>query len=780
MGAGRAEPVLLAGTVGGLAAGLIAAAAGAGGAADLVWAVTTVVGLVPAVVWVAGSLRRREPGVDLVAVLALVGTLLVEEYLAGAVIAVMLASGRALESRARARASGELTALLSRAPHVVHRYEPGPRGPVLSSPALDAVRPGDLLLVKPGEIVPVDGRVEAGSAVLDEAALTGEPLPVHRKAGERVSSGVVNAGSPFDLRATTCAADSAYAGIVRLVREAQASTAPFVRLANRYAALFLPVTVAIAALAWGLSGDAVRAVAVLVVATPCPLLLAAPVAIVSGLSRAAHRGIVIKGGGALERLAAGRTLLLDKTGTLTRGRPSLATVVAPAHLGEAEVLRLAASLDQVSPHTLASAVVRAAHDRRLHLRLPDGVVEEYGYGVRGMVAGRLVALGRADWAAAHAPGWVRRVRRRAALDDALTVFVAVDGRLVGALLFHDPIRPDAAQTLRRLRAAGLTRMVLVTGDRADVADSVATAMGIDTVLAERTPAEKVEAVGRESRHADTIMVGDGLNDAPALAAAGIGVALGAYGSSASSEAADVVLTVDRLDRLAEAISIAHRARRIARQSVLAGMGLSFAFMGIAALGWLAPTAGAIVQELIDVAVIVNALRVLTPGRDRLPHLSGADAALTGRFIDEHTRLRADVDGVRDAADRLTDLPADQATTLLRHVHHFLVAELLPHEQAEEHQLYPVVARALGGQDPTGTMSRAHAEITHLVRRIGRLLDDLGDDVPDPDDLSEFRRLLYGLHAILRLHFTQEEEGYFTLAELPPQPVSATTGSTNRS
>ena len=577
---------------------------------------------------------------------------------------------------------------------------------------------------------------------------------------------MVNAGNPFDLRATTRAADSAYAGIIRLVREAQAASAPFVRLANRYAALFLPVTLAIAGLAWAVSGDAVRAVAVLVVATPCPLLLAAPVAIVSGLSRAARRGVVIKGGGALERLAAGRTLLLDKTGTLTRGRPVLATVVAPTELGEADVLRLAASLDQVSPHTLASAVVRAARGRGFDLALPREVVEEYGHGVRGVVDDRSVALGRADWAAAETPGWVRRVRRRAALDDGLTVFVAVDGRLVGALLFHDPIRPDAAQTLRRLRAAGLTRMVLVTGDRADVAESVGTAMGIDTVLAERTPAEKVEAVRRESRQAETIMVGDGLNDAPALAAAGVGVALGACGSSASSEAADVVLTVDRLDRLAEAISIAHRARRIALQSVLAGMGFSFACMAIAAVGWLPPTAGALVQELIDVAVIVNALRVLTPGRDRLPRLSGADAKLAGRFIDEHALLRADVDGVRDAADRLGDLSGDKAIALVRDVHHFLVDELLPHEQAEERQLYPVVARALGGEDPTGTMSRAHAEITHLVRRIGRLLDDVGEDVPDDDDLAEFRRLLYGLHAVLRLHFAQEEEGYFTLAEFP--------------
>ena len=767
-----AEPGLLAGTLAGLAAGLVAVALGEDGAAEVAWALTTAAGLVPAVYWVLDSLRRGEPGVDIIAVLALVGALLVGEFLAGAVIAVMLATGRALEARASARACRELTALLSRAPQVAHRYERGAGAPRLTSPDVDDVRPGDLLLVKPGEVVPVDGLVERGVAVLDESALTGEPWPVERPAGDRVSSGVVNAGSPFDLRATTRAADSAYAGIVRLVRQAQASSAPFVRLANRYAALFLPVTLVMAGLAWAVSGDPVRAVAVLVVATPCPLLLAAPVAIVSGLSRAARRGIVVKGGGALEELAAGRTLLLDKTGTLTRGHPTLWTVLAPGEVAESEVLRLAASLDQVSPHTLASAVVRAARERSLDLQLPDDVVEEHGRGVRGRVAGRAVAVGRAEWAAPETPGWVRRVRRQAALDDALTVFVAVDGRLAGALLFHDPVRPDAAQTLRRLRDAGLTRMVLVTGDRTDVAESVGAAMGIDTVLAERTPAEKVAAVRRESRLAKTIMVGDGLNDAPALAAASIGVALGARGSTASSEAADVVLAVDRLDRLAEAIAIAHRARRIALQSVLVGMGLSLSCMAVAAAGWLPPTAGALLQELIDVAVILNALRVLVPGRDRIPRLAGADAELTVRFLEEHTHLRADVEGVRDTADRLGDASPGNALELVRDVARFLTDELLPHEAAEEHELYPVVARALGGDDPTGTMSRAHAEIGHVVRRIGRLLDDIGTDVPEEDDIAEFRRLLYGLHAVLRLHFAQEEEGYFTLADLPEPPRSA--------
>ena len=282
--------------------------------------------------------------------------------------------------------------------------------------------PGDLLLVGSGEVVPVDGLVERGVAVLDESALTGEPLPVERPAGDRVCSGVVNAGSPFDLRATTSAADSAYAGIVRLVREAQASSAPFVRLANRYAAVFLPVTLVLAGLAWAISGDPVRAVAVLVVATPCPLLLAAPVAIVSGLSRAARRGVVIKGGGALERLAAGRTLLLDKTGTLTRGRPTLWTVLARRRRR-----RVRDFAPGGLPRPGLPAPARVARscappgNARIDLQLPDDVVEEHGSGVRGRVGGRRVAVGRAEWAARKLPGWVRRVRRRAALDDALTV-----------------------------------------------------------------------------------------------------------------------------------------------------------------------------------------------------------------------------------------------------------------------------------------------------------------------------------------------------------------------
>jgi heavy metal translocating P-type ATPase len=755
----RRSGLLLAAALAGLSLGAAGRLAGAGQAADAVWAVTTSAALLPALVSVMADLWRRKPGVDIVAVLALAGCLGVGEFLAGAVIAVMLATGRVLERRAAARAERELHQLLARTPREVHRYEAGS----LTSPPLSSVVPGDRLLVKPGEVVPVDGLLET-PGVLDESALTGEAVPVERTAGEPVRSGVVNAGAPFDLRATTTAAESTYAGIVRLVEEAGADRAPFVRLADRYALGFVPLTLSMAAATWAWSGSLLRAVAVLVVATPCPLILAAPVAITSGLSRAARRGVIVKGGSVLERLAQSEILLLDKTGTLTAGRPTVIATVTEDGLDAAELLRLAASLDQVSPHVLAAAVVRAAHRRGLTLSLPHDVTELPGHGLRGRVAGREVAIGKASWVLpATPPAWARTARRRADLDGSLTVFVAVDGRPAGALLVQDQIRPDAARTIRALRRAGIRRVVMVTGDRAEVADLIGSVVGVDATLAERTPAEKVEAVMAERRAGTVIMVGDGLNDAPALALADVGVALGSTGSSASSEAADVVLTVDRLDRLADALHVARRARAIALQSVLAGMGLSLAAMVAAALGALPVTAGAVLQEAIDVAAIGNALRVLT-GTASGRRLTGDDARLSRRFSAEHRLLRPDLDRILAVADALGGPAPAETVPAVVGVQRFLVDDLLPHEQAEERQLYPVLDRVLGGEDPTGTMVRAHAEIAHLVRRLGRLLDELPPAGPDADEITELRRTLYGLHAILTLHFAQEDEGYLSLTD----------------
>lgn len=756
--------LLVAITLTGIVAGAVAFLLGQLKAAGLLWALTTAAMLLPLAWTVVSDLRRGEMGVDVIALLAMAGSLLLGQYLAGAVIALMLSGGQALEAFAGARARRELSALLARAPRIVHRYEDG----VLASPPIEEVRPGDLLLVKPGEIVPVDGRVEGDDlAVLDESALTGESRPVEHPPGDPIRSGTVNAAGPFNLRAVSTAAESTYAGIVRMVRAAEASKAPFVRLADRYAVIFLPLTLAVAGGAWALSGDPVRALAVLVVATPCPLILAAPVALIAGVSRAAKRGILIKGGRALEALARARILLLDKTGTITTGMPEISDVEILGPVQENELLHLAASLDQVSPHVMASAVVRAARARKLVLSFPAGVEEMLGQGIRGQVEGRQVALGKLDWVLPDGgvPSSVRRVRRRTALEGSSSVFVAVDGALAGALILHDPVRPDSPMTLRNLRSSGIERVVLVTGDHPEVAEMVGAGIGADLVLAERSPEEKVAAVLAERANGPTLMVGDGINDAPALAAADAGVAMGARGASASSEAADVVLTVDRLDRLGEAMRIARRARGIALQSVLAGMGLSLAGMLAAAAGYLPPVAGALLQEGIDVAVILNALRAL--GGERRKRRDDGAEALGQLYRDEHSLLLPEVDRLRQAADRLEDLDPAVARRELQEIRTFLEEKLVPHEQEEDASVYPLVARRIGGHDPTAAMSRAHLEISHLVRLYGRLLDELPEGPLGPlshDDLRDFRRVLYGLHAILRLHFAQEEEQYLPLLD----------------
>ena len=725
----------------------------------LLWLLGAVIGLIVAMASTVRSLLRGRLGVDLIAILALVGAIAVDELLAAAVISVMLAGGRAIEDWAAAQARRGLEELLARTPTTAHRYREG----LLETVEVALVSPGDLLMVASGEVIPVDGSLVSESGVLDEAALTGESQPVERVRGDRIRSGVVNAGAPFDLRATTSAADSTYAGVIRLVAEAERAQAPVVRLADEFAVAFLPIALIVAGLAWALGG-ATRAVAVLVVATPCPLILAAPVAIVAGLSRCADRGVIIKGGGVLERLADCTTLLIDKTGTMTTGHPALTEIISAGRHESDELLRLAASVDQFSSHILAGAVVRAGLDRHCDLVLPTDVEEVAGQGIRGKVAGRQVTVGKASWTGARGDAeWMRAARRRARLDGALTVFIGIDDEPAGVMILDDPLRPDAARTLRSLRAHGIDRIVMVTGDRSEVADTIGAVIGVDEVLAERSPAEKLDVVRFEAASARVMMVGDGINDAPALALADVGVALGARGSTAASEAADVVLAVDRLDRLGVAASIARRTRRIALQSMTIGMSLSLLAMGAAAAGLLPAVWGAMLQELIDLAVIVNALRALRGGGGE-SHLTEADSLLARRFGQEHLAIRADIERLRSAADRLGSLDGEAALAELRTVLRLLVEEVQPHEDAEEQQLYPGIGRVLGGQDPMSTMSRAHVEIRHQVRRLGQQIDEIGTDALDERTRNELRSLLYGLCAILSLHTTQEDESFYSLRD----------------
>jgi len=586
--------------------------AGAPEAGDAVWAATVVLMLVPLTWSIVRTLAQGRVGVDAIALVAMAGALAVGEYLAGAVIALMLSGGNALEASASRRARRELTALLERMPSIAHRREGGGWQEV----PVERLAVDDVVLVRAGELVPVDGMLESGEAVVDESALTGESLPVTHARGTVVRSGVANAGDAFELRATRLASESAYANLVRLVRAAETQRAPFVRLADRYAAIFLPLTLAIAGIAWFASGDSVRAVAVLVVATPCPLILAAPIAIVSGVSRAARAGVIVKGGTAIERLGEARAVLLDKTGTMTLGAPAVQEVVAFDSHTEDEVLRLAASLDQLSAHVLAEGLVHDAERRGLELVEPVGAVEEPGQGMEGTVEGRRVAAGGVDWLRRRGVDVAAAETVGDGGDEAglAKVAVAVDGRLAGAIVMADRLREDARELAAELRGAGVREVAMATGDRRAVAERIAARTGLDRVYADLSPEDKLDVV-REMRAdpdlAPVVMVGDGVNDAPALALADVGIAMGGPGATISSETADAVITVDRIDRVATAVRIGRRSLAIARQSVLFGIGLSLVAMGFAAFGYIPPVAGALLQEGIDVAVILNALRALT-------------------------------------------------------------------------------------------------------------------------------------------------------------------------
>ena len=565
---------------------------------SLIWAIGGLAGLIPATKWVIDEFKNKNMGSDILAVLALLGTLLTNEMMAAAIISLMLATGRVLESWAEGQAERQLHSLLERMPRVAHiLLEEGS----LKTINADDVKVGDILVVRSGEIVPVDGMLIT-DATLDESALTGESLPVNRQTNDMVLSGVLNAGNNFQYKALQTLDLSTYSGIIRLVESAQAKSAPGVRIANTWALRFVPIALTIAGLAWLITGEISRAIAVLVAATPCPLILAVPIAVVAGMSNAAKNGAVIKGGAALEQLARAEVVLLDKTGTLTYGGPEVGEIQAKPGFEELIVLQLAASLDQYSPHVIAKAIVNAAKERNLTLLSVSDVKENHGEGITGVVDGMDTKVGQIT---GEIPEWCN-------IFTPLRVGIYQQNELIGVLGLDDPIRSESEQMIKDLRSSGIKKILMVTGDRLETAQNVGAMLDLDEIHASLKPEDKMNIVLREMKLAKgtVVAVGDGINDAPVLAASDVGVAMGARGATAASEAADVVIVDDTIDRLTRAISISKFSRNKALQAAGVGMGLSFVAMLLGAFGIFNASQGAIAQEFIDVIAILWALTAL--------------------------------------------------------------------------------------------------------------------------------------------------------------------------
>lgn len=547
------------------------------------------------------QLLRREFGLDVLAVTAILATVLVGEYVAALLVALMLTGGEALEDYAERRAKRELDALLARAPQRARvRRDTG-----FVDVPVDEVVVDDIVLVRPSEVVPVDGVLVSPATTVDESSLTGESVPVEKLAGETLLSGSINGVEAVELRATAIASASQYQRIVALVAEASESRAPVVRLADRYAVPFTAFSLGLAAVAWLVSGDATRFAEVLVLATPCPLLIAAPVAFVGGMSRAARNGLIVKGGAVLERLARARTVAFDKTGTLTRGAPELVEIRPQPGIGVDELLAAVADAEEYSSHVLAASFIRAADDRGLARQGAESAREIATNGVEAVVGGRRIVVGKFAFVAEHAPDAVRTP----IAPGELAVYAAIDGRYAGAILASDVVRPEAHGTLARLRSLGIRRTLILTGDARETAEHVAAELGVTEVHAERLPADKVDTV-RGIVERPVVMVGDGVNDAPVLAAADVGIAMGAKGATAASESADVVVLVDDVGRVADAVAIGRSTVRIALQSIWIGIVVSVALMLVASFGVIPATLGALLQELVDLVAILAALRAV--------------------------------------------------------------------------------------------------------------------------------------------------------------------------
>ncbi len=596
------------------------------------WLVTLFAGGTPVVYETAKKMLRKEFASDIVAMLAILAALALNDAFPGVIIVLMQTGGRALEDYAYRHASSSLDELLARSPRVAHLRKDN----VIVEIDVNKIQVRDVLLVRPGDIIPVDGRIISSRmrAQIDESSLTGEPLPKSKNVGDDVFSGTVNVGDAFEMEAAAESGKSQYAKIVELVRQAQQEKAPIQRLADKYAVYFTPITVAIGILGWAITGSVQTILAVFVVATPCSLIFATPVAIISGINKAAKKGIVIKHGAAIEQVGKAQTVVFDKTGTITYGTPQLERVVCidDDSITEDELLYKAASMEQLSSHPVAQMISAKGRDRFGILAIPQQFQEVPGIGVEGLLNGEKLTVGSAKIvkqegrdnnvkndkrSSEEQPAILMQKLQRNLLqysnspsgEAKMIAYISINGKLKGAIICGDRIREGVTSMIKDFDRLGIQRTVMLTGDSKENAQAISLQAGLTNFEANLLPQDKVAAVkALKDQYQCVIMVGDGINDAPALAAATVGIAMGARGTAISAEAADIVLLVDDITKVSESIKIGAKTINIAKQSILVGLAASVVLMVVASFGLIPPAIGALLQEALDVTVILNALR----------------------------------------------------------------------------------------------------------------------------------------------------------------------------
>lgn len=575
-----------------------------------VWMITLLIGTLPLLWKIFTDIFKGHFGVDIIAIVAIITSFILGEYLAGSVILLMLSGGEALEDYALKRARRELSNLISNAPTFAYIEKNGN----LIEVKVEDIKVGDIILIKPGQTVAADGVVVKGESQLDESALTGEAIPVEKNIGSYVFSGSINRGSVLEVEVLKLASESKYEQIIKLIKQAEENRAPVVRLADKYSVWFTVITFVIAFLAWLISKDPIRMLSVLVVATPCPLILATPIAMISGISKAASRGIIVKNGGALETLAESKAFIFDKTGTLTLGHPEIFKILSFSEKKEDEIFNLAASLDQLSMHVLARSIKNRANDLNINLKIPDNFKEQFGFGVEGEINNNKLYFGKLKFIENQGINIKKEIldsHKNFQDDGKISVYLSNDKEILGAIVFADIIRPEIKNLFLDLRKTGVEHLVMLTGDKQKVAEVIAKELGVDDVHADALPEDKVyHVLDHKKQFGKVAMIGDGVNDAPALVTSDVGIALGGHGDSASSESGDIVIMVDNLLRVGEAYKISKKVIEIAKQGIFIGIGVSILLMIIASFGFIKPVYGALLQEALDVIVILNALRVL--------------------------------------------------------------------------------------------------------------------------------------------------------------------------